>query len=81
MHICGIINDAFNKATNGQTDIKHENCDIAANPPGFSGNLLDFETCPGIPDLNFFSPILKFVEKKRKKKKRGSFLGLCQGLR
>ena len=24
---------------------------IAANPPGFSGNLPDFETCPGIVDL------------------------------
>ena len=24
---------------------------IAANPPGFPGNLLDFETCPGILDL------------------------------
>ena len=26
-------------------------CVIAANPPGFPGNIPDFETCPGIPDL------------------------------
>ena len=29
---------------------------IAANPPGFPGNLPDFLTCPGIPDFNIFSP-------------------------
>ena len=29
---------------------------IAANPPGFPGNLLDFETCPGIPDLKKIFP-------------------------
>ena len=39
---------------------------IAANPPGFPENLPDFETCPGIPDLKFFSRILKFVQKKKK---------------
>ena len=39
---------------------------IAANPPGFPGNLPDFETCPGIPDLKKNSRILKFVQKKKK---------------
>ena len=52
---------------------------IAANPPGFPGNLPDFETCPGIPDLKNNSRILKFV-KKQNKQKLGSFLRLCQGL-
>ena len=37
-----------------------DNDDIAANPPGFPGNLPDFETCPGIPDLKKPSRILKF---------------------
>ena len=40
---------------------------IAANPPGFPGNLPDFETCPGIPDLKFFSRILKFGQNKNQK--------------
>ena len=40
---------------------------IAANPPGFPGNFLDFETCPGIPDLKKNSRILKFVQKKKKR--------------
>ena len=43
-----------------------EACCIAANPPGFPGNLPDFETCPGIPDVNKKSRILKFVQKKKK---------------
>ena len=39
---------------------------IAANPPGFPGNLLHFETCPGIPDVKKQSRILNFVRKNPK---------------
>ena len=57
--VCWVQKFAF-----GSSDIfsNHYNY-IAANPPGFPGNLPDFETCPGIPDLKFFSWILKFVIK------------------
>ena len=41
---------------------------IAANPPGFPGNLPDFDICSGIQDLKKKSRILKFVPKKREKK-------------
>ena len=55
---------------------------IAANPPGFPGNLPDFETCPGIPDLKKKSRILKFGGgRKKEEKKKGLFLPICQGLR
>ena len=66
----------------GWQDILDIHCCIAANPPGFPRNLLDFEICSGIPDLNKNSRILKFVQKtKQKTQKLGSFLTLCQGLR